>query len=142
MHADFIPTWACHAPAARVSDDPRMHSKVSLDHNSRTKPRTERAEDYARRREAQERAAAKQASTLAARRAHQELAQLYAQLAANEISCLGAPAAVVHRASLRDERVLRAPLGEIADTARREGVGAPAVVVIGDVVDVLLADHA
>jgi uroporphyrin-III C-methyltransferase/precorrin-2 dehydrogenase/sirohydrochlorin ferrochelatase len=52
------------------------------------------------------------------------------------------PAAVVHRASLRDERVLRAPLGEIADTARREGVGAPAVVVIGDVVDVLLADHA
>jgi uroporphyrin-III C-methyltransferase/precorrin-2 dehydrogenase/sirohydrochlorin ferrochelatase len=51
------------------------------------------------------------------------------------------PAAVVHRASLRDERVLRAPLGEIADTARRKGVGAPAVVVIGDVVDVL-ADHA
>jgi len=38
--------------------------------------------DYARRREAQERAAAKQAETLAARRAHQELAQLYAQLAA------------------------------------------------------------
>lgn len=37
--------------------------------------------DYVRRREAQERAAAKQASTLAARRAHQELAQLYAQLA-------------------------------------------------------------
>jgi hypothetical protein len=36
--------------------------------------------DYARRREAQERAAAKQAVTLAARRAHQELAQLYAQL--------------------------------------------------------------
>jgi hypothetical protein len=38
--------------------------------------------DYARRREAQERAAAKQAETLAARRAHPELAQLYAQLAA------------------------------------------------------------
>jgi len=37
--------------------------------------------DYVRRREAQERAAAKQAETLAARRAHQELAQLYAQLA-------------------------------------------------------------
>jgi hypothetical protein len=37
---------------------------------------------YVRRREAQERAAAKQASTLAARRAHQELAQLFASLAA------------------------------------------------------------
>jgi hypothetical protein len=37
--------------------------------------------DYARRREAQERAAAKQAESLAARRAHQELGQLYAQLA-------------------------------------------------------------
>jgi hypothetical protein len=36
--------------------------------------------EYARRREAQERAAAKQAATLAARRIHQELAQLYAQL--------------------------------------------------------------
>jgi hypothetical protein len=36
--------------------------------------------DYARRREVQERAAAKQASSLAARRAHQELARLYAQL--------------------------------------------------------------
>nr|NUR37939.1 hypothetical protein [Sphingomonas sp.] len=35
---------------------------------------------YARRREVQERAAAKQASSLAARRAHQELARLYAQL--------------------------------------------------------------
>ena len=37
--------------------------------------------DYVRRREAQEGAAAKQAETLAARCAHQELAQLYAQLA-------------------------------------------------------------
>jgi len=36
--------------------------------------------DYARRREAQERAAAKNAPTLAARRIHQELAQLYAEL--------------------------------------------------------------
>jgi len=36
--------------------------------------------DYVRRREAQERAAAKQASTLAARRAHQELAQFFAQV--------------------------------------------------------------
>jgi hypothetical protein len=36
--------------------------------------------DYVRRREVQERAAAKRASTIAARRAHQELARLYAQL--------------------------------------------------------------
>ena len=37
-------------------------------------------QDYVRRREAQERAAAKQAPTLAARRAHQEMAQLFAEL--------------------------------------------------------------
>lgn len=36
--------------------------------------------DYIRRREAQERAAAKRAETVAAKRAHQELAQLYARL--------------------------------------------------------------
>jgi len=36
--------------------------------------------DYVRRREVQERAAAKQALSLAARRAHQELAQLYSEL--------------------------------------------------------------
>jgi hypothetical protein len=36
--------------------------------------------DYIRRREAQERAAAKRAPTLAARRAHQELAQQFAEL--------------------------------------------------------------
>jgi uroporphyrin-III C-methyltransferase/precorrin-2 dehydrogenase/sirohydrochlorin ferrochelatase len=47
------------------------------------------------------------------------------------------PAAVVHRASLPDQRVLRAPLGEIAAVAERAGIGAPAVVVVGDVVDVL-----
>lgn len=41
--------------------------------------------DYFRRREAQERAAAKNAVTLAARRAHQELAQHYAQLAKVEL---------------------------------------------------------
>jgi hypothetical protein len=36
--------------------------------------------DYIRRREAQERAAAKRAPTLAARRAHQELAQQFAEM--------------------------------------------------------------
>jgi uroporphyrin-III C-methyltransferase/precorrin-2 dehydrogenase/sirohydrochlorin ferrochelatase len=47
------------------------------------------------------------------------------------------PAAVVQRASLNDERIVRAPLGEIAAAARSEGIGAPAVVVIGEVVNVL-----
>jgi uroporphyrin-III C-methyltransferase/precorrin-2 dehydrogenase/sirohydrochlorin ferrochelatase len=47
------------------------------------------------------------------------------------------PAAVVQRATLPDQRVLRAPLGELADAADREGLGAPAVVVVGEVVDVL-----
>jgi uroporphyrin-III C-methyltransferase/precorrin-2 dehydrogenase/sirohydrochlorin ferrochelatase len=47
------------------------------------------------------------------------------------------PAAVVQRVSLDGERVLRAPLADLAATARREGVGAPAVVVVGEVVDVL-----
>jgi uroporphyrin-III C-methyltransferase / precorrin-2 dehydrogenase / sirohydrochlorin ferrochelatase len=47
------------------------------------------------------------------------------------------PAAVVHRATTAEQRVVRAPLDRIAAAADREGVGAPAVVVIGDVVDVL-----
>jgi uroporphyrin-III C-methyltransferase/precorrin-2 dehydrogenase/sirohydrochlorin ferrochelatase len=47
------------------------------------------------------------------------------------------PAAVVHKASIDGQRILRAPLGEIAAAAEREGVGAPAVVVVGEVVDVL-----
>jgi siroheme synthase len=47
------------------------------------------------------------------------------------------PAAVVHRATTAHQRVLRGRLDEIAVAAQREGVGAPAVVVIGRVVDVL-----
>ena len=47
------------------------------------------------------------------------------------------PAAVVHRASLPEQRVVRAELSSIADAADREGVGAPAIVVIGEVVDLL-----
>jgi len=47
------------------------------------------------------------------------------------------PAAVIHRATLPDQRVVRAPLGEIAALAESEGLGAPAVVVVGDVVNVL-----
>ena len=47
------------------------------------------------------------------------------------------PAAVIERATLDGERVVRAPLRDIADEVRRSGVGAPAVVVVGHVVDVL-----
>jgi uroporphyrin-III C-methyltransferase/precorrin-2 dehydrogenase/sirohydrochlorin ferrochelatase len=47
------------------------------------------------------------------------------------------PAAVVHRATLDGQRVVRAPLGELAKAVRNEGIGAPSVVVVGDVVDVL-----
>jgi uroporphyrin-III C-methyltransferase/precorrin-2 dehydrogenase/sirohydrochlorin ferrochelatase len=49
------------------------------------------------------------------------------------------PAAVVHRATLPGQRIVRAPLSELADAARTAGVGAPAVVIIGNVVDVLPA---
>ena len=52
-----------------------MHGKISLDQL-----------DYVRRREVQERAAAKQASSLAARRAHQELALFYAELINGPVS--------------------------------------------------------
>jgi uroporphyrin-III C-methyltransferase/precorrin-2 dehydrogenase/sirohydrochlorin ferrochelatase len=47
------------------------------------------------------------------------------------------PAAVVHRASLPEQRVARGPLRDIAAIAARAELGAPAVVVIGAVVDVL-----
>jgi len=47
------------------------------------------------------------------------------------------PAAVVHRATLPDQRVVRAPLARIAAHAAREGIGAPAVVVVGEVAAVL-----
>ncbi|MGH8960298.1 MAG: uroporphyrinogen-III C-methyltransferase [Jatrophihabitantaceae bacterium] len=47
------------------------------------------------------------------------------------------PAAVVHRATLADQQVVRAPLAGLADAVRAAAVGAPAVIVIGDVVGVL-----
>jgi len=43
------------------------------------------------------------------------------------------PAAVIHRATLPEQRVVRAPLGELADAARRAGLSAPSVVIIGAV---------
>lgn len=47
------------------------------------------------------------------------------------------PAAVVHRATMAGQRVLRAPLGDLAAAARDAQLGAPSVVVVGEVVDVL-----
>jgi len=47
------------------------------------------------------------------------------------------PVAVVHRVSLPGEQVVRAPLHRIADAVRDAGVGAPAIIVIGAVVDAL-----
>jgi uroporphyrin-III C-methyltransferase/precorrin-2 dehydrogenase/sirohydrochlorin ferrochelatase len=49
----------------------------------------------------------------------------------------GTPAAVVQNASLPGQRVVRGELADIAGRAREAGVGAPAVVVIGEVVGVL-----
>jgi uroporphyrin-III C-methyltransferase/precorrin-2 dehydrogenase/sirohydrochlorin ferrochelatase len=47
------------------------------------------------------------------------------------------PAAVVHAATTSAQQVVRAPLADIATATEAAGVGAPAVVVIGAVVDVL-----
>ena len=47
------------------------------------------------------------------------------------------PAAVVHRATTPQQQVVRARLDGIAEVARAAGLGAPAVVVVGAVVDVL-----
>lgn len=63
------------------------------------------------------------------------------ELIADELIAHGRPAAtpsaVVHRATLAGQRVVRAPLCELAAAAALAGVGAPSVVVIGDVVDIL-----
>jgi uroporphyrin-III C-methyltransferase / precorrin-2 dehydrogenase / sirohydrochlorin ferrochelatase len=47
------------------------------------------------------------------------------------------PSAVVHRATMPGERIVRAPLGELAAAVAEAGVGAPAVIVVGAVADVL-----
>ncbi len=44
------------------------------------------------------------------------------------------PVAIIERGCTKEQRVIVAPLGDIADVAEREGVKAPAVIVIGDVV--------
>jgi uroporphyrin-III C-methyltransferase/precorrin-2 dehydrogenase/sirohydrochlorin ferrochelatase len=47
------------------------------------------------------------------------------------------PAAVVHAATTPAQRVVRAPLAQLAEATERADIGAPAIVVIGAVVDVL-----
>jgi siroheme synthase len=47
------------------------------------------------------------------------------------------PAALVSDATMESQRVVRAPLGEIADIARDAGVASPATLIVGRVVDVL-----
>jgi uroporphyrin-III C-methyltransferase len=44
------------------------------------------------------------------------------------------PAAVVQHASLPQQRSVTCTLGELADTVAREGLGSPAIVIVGDVV--------
>jgi uroporphyrin-III C-methyltransferase len=46
------------------------------------------------------------------------------------------PAAIVERGTCADERVLSGTLADIVERARCEGVGSPAVLVVGDVVEV------
>lgn len=61
-----------------------------------------------------------------------QLERIAAQLAAAGAPA-DRPAALVERASLEDQRVLRAPLGELAALARARNVTAPALLIVGDV---------
>jgi uroporphyrin-III C-methyltransferase/precorrin-2 dehydrogenase/sirohydrochlorin ferrochelatase len=45
------------------------------------------------------------------------------------------PAALIERATLPEQRVLRATLARIADLARRAGISPPALLIVGDVAD-------
>ncbi len=45
----------------------------------------------------------------------------------------GTPVAVVQRASLPDERRWHTRLGELTELVRREGVGSPSIIIVGDV---------
>lgn len=45
------------------------------------------------------------------------------------------PSALVHSGSLASQRTITAPLGDLADAVGRSGVGSPAIVVVGEVVD-------
>ncbi|GAC1572665.1 MAG: siroheme synthase CysG [Candidatus Dormibacteria bacterium] len=61
------------------------------------------------------------------------------RLSARLVAVLGAgrPAALSADATTADQRVVRAPLGDIAAAARTSGISAPATLVLGQVVDAL-----
>jgi uroporphyrin-III C-methyltransferase/precorrin-2 dehydrogenase/sirohydrochlorin ferrochelatase len=67
------------------------------------------------------------------------LARWSAQAVADGVAA-GTPAAVVSRASLPDQQVVRGPLGEIAERCAMAGVPSPAVVVVGEVTRAGLLD--
>ena len=50
------------------------------------------------------------------------------------------PAAVIERATLDEQRIVRAPLSRLAEEATAQGVAPPAVIVVGDVVDALASN--
>jgi uroporphyrin-III C-methyltransferase/precorrin-2 dehydrogenase/sirohydrochlorin ferrochelatase len=65
------------------------------------------------------------------------LAAIVAVLVANGRPA-GSPAAVVQEGTTAGQRILRAPLGELARRVAEDGLRPPAVVVVGGVVDALL----
>ncbi|HSY15510.1 MAG TPA: SAM-dependent methyltransferase, partial [Jatrophihabitantaceae bacterium] len=75
-------------------------------------------------------------ATLVLLMAMEHLADITAELIARGRAA-STPAAAVHQATLAGQQVVRASLGELADAVRAAGLGAPAVVVIGDVVEAL-----
>jgi uroporphyrin-III C-methyltransferase/precorrin-2 dehydrogenase/sirohydrochlorin ferrochelatase len=79
---------------------------------------------------------ARKRDTLVLLMAMGRLEEITAQLIAHGRAA-STPAAVVYRAALPDQRAVRAPLGELAAAAERSGLAAPAVVVVGEVVELL-----
>jgi uroporphyrinogen III methyltransferase/synthase len=76
---------------------------------------------------------ARAADTLVILMGMRNLAQIVARLLEAGRSP-ATPSAVVMSGTLPAQRVVTAPLGELVASAQREGIGAPAVVVVGDVV--------
>ena len=56
-----------------------------------------------------------------------------------QVLAVGTPAAVVQHASLPQQRIAVTTLGALAQTVHEQGLGSPAVLVIGDVLRGLLA---
>ena len=52
------------------------------------------------------------------------------------------PAAIIHRGASKQQRVLRAPLSQLPSVARRCGLGAPGVIIVGEAVAALAGERA